>query len=94
LVRSPCRRVQSGDHLKKNSNKRSRPIGSKKSKQMKTDMEIIQKITGNTKAMKKKDKDNKKHRKAQQNFMSNASSGMSALVSVNRMMQSYLSTCL
>jgi hypothetical protein len=63
-------------------NKRKRPAGTKKSKQMKADLEVIQKLTGSTKQKKKKEKNMKKHLKAQRNFMQDASNGMSALVTV------------
>jgi hypothetical protein len=81
LQESPkWRSFEEGNEL--GNNKRKRPAGQKKTKQLKADIEVIKKITGNTKEKRKKEANMKKHRKAQRSFMESATSGMSAIVSV------------
>jgi hypothetical protein len=62
--------------------RKKRPSGSKKSKQVKADMEIIQRITGNSEKQKKKEASIQKHQKAQRDFMQSATNGMSAIAAV------------
>jgi hypothetical protein len=69
------------DQAAKNKN---RPTGSKKQKQMKADLEIVKKITGQSKEETTKDKRLHQLQRAQKSFMDQVGGGMSAFATILR----------
>jgi hypothetical protein len=66
------------------ASKKNRPAGSKKQKQMKADLEIVKKITGQSKEETKKDKRLHQLQRAQKTFMGQVGGGMEAFATILR----------